>query len=489
MTGPCEILTTEEARAADRAAERSGIAGRTLLENAGAAVAKAVAERFEPAPVLVLCGPGLNGGDGYVAACELRRRGWPVRVAALAEPTAGDAADARRAWDAPVEPLARDPHDARIVIDALFGAGLARPLAGPALAALEACEARRLPIVAVDLPSGLPGDGAQPLGYAPKCRLTVTFHRKKPAHVLHPARTWCGETVVADIGIPASATPQVKLWESGPDLWLDRFPWPAIDAHKHARGRLGVVSGGLSHTGAARMAARAGLRAGAGLVKLFCPMDAVALNAAGLEAVMLQGFSDDQALGEAAAAMDAAVIGPAAGVDEATAANLFALAKTGAALVVDADALTVFRADPTELFAVLDRDDVLTPHVGEFERVFPGLLAESPDRIAAVRAAAAKAETVVLLKGPDTVVAAPDGRASINATTSRWLATAGSGDVLAGIIGGLIAQGMGSFEAASAGVWLHGAASLHAGPGLIAEDLPELLPRVLRELYDQAGRP
>lgn len=485
----CEILSVAEARAADRAAEAKGVAGPTLLENAGAAVAGAVAARFEPQPVLVLCGPGLNGGDGYVAARELRQRGFPVRVAALAEPAAGDALNARQAWGGPVETLRPDPKEARLVIDALFGAGLSRPLDRAAVGALEACEARRLPIVAVDLPSGLPGDADKPRGYAPKCRLTITFHRKKPAHVLHPARTWCGEVVVADIGIPAEATPAVKLWENLPELWLDKFHWPALDAHKHARGRLGVVSGGLSHTGAARMAARAGLRAGAGLVKLYCPMDAVGVNAGRLEAVMLQGFDTDQELGEAASALDAAVIGPAAGLGDPTIANLFALARTGAALVVDADALTVFREDPEELFAVLDRDDVLTPHAGEFERVFPGVLAKSPERIAATRAAAKTAQSVVLLKGPDTVVAAPDGRASVNTTTSRWLATAGSGDVLAGIIGALLAQGMGSFEAASAGVWLHGAAAAQAGPGLIAEDLPELLPQVLRDLYRRAGEP
>jgi len=489
MAAGCEILSVAEARAADRTVETHGVASLTLLENAGASVARAVAERFEPQPVLVLCGPGLNGGDGYVAARELQARGYSVRIAALAEPRGGDALHARRAWGGPVEPLATDLKEARLVIDALFGAGLGRPLDGAAAGTLEACEARGLPIVAVDLPSGLPGDADKPLGYAPKCRLTVTFHRKKPAHVLHPARTFCGDVVVADIGIPAAATPEVKLWENLPDLWLDKFHWPAPDAHKHARGRLGVVSGGLSHTGAARMAARAGLRAGAGLVKLFCPLDAVSLNAPHLEAVMLQGFDTDQDLGEAASALDAAVIGPAAGLGDPTIANLFALARTGAALVVDADALTVFREDPEELFAVLDRDDVLTPHAGEFERVFPGLLAGSPERIAATRAAAVKAQSVVLLKGPDTVVAAPDGRASVNTTTSRWLATAGSGDVLAGIIGSLLAQGMGSFEAASAGAWLHGAAAAHAGPGLIAEDLPELLAPVLRELYRRAGEP
>jgi hydroxyethylthiazole kinase-like uncharacterized protein yjeF len=489
MTGPCEILTTAEARAADQGAVAQAVSGYALLHAAGTAVAKTIAERFPPEPVLVLCGPGLNGGDGYVAAHELSRRGFRVRVAALDEPAVEDAKRARNLWGGAVEPLGGDPGSARIVVDALVGAGLSRPLEGPAADALKRCEAGHRAIVAVDLPSGLPGDAAQPLGYAPTCALTVTFHRKKPAHVLYPARSFCGEVVVADIGVPEGATPAVKLWENGPDLWLDKFPWPALDAHKHARGRLGVVSGGLSHTGAARLAARAGLRSGAGLVKLYCPMDALALNASRLEAVMLQGFDTDQELEEAVRQFDAAVIGPAAGVGDQTVANLFALTRTGAALVVDADALTVFRDDPDELFGALDRDDVLTPHPGEFERIFPGLLASSPDRIAATRAAAAKAQTVVVLKGPDTVVAAPDGRATVNTRTSRWLATAGSGDVLAGLIGGLLAQGMESFEAAAAGVWVHGSAAVHAGPGLIAEDLPELVPQVLRQLYERAGEP
>jgi hydroxyethylthiazole kinase-like uncharacterized protein yjeF len=217
-------------------------------------------------------------------------------------------------------------------------------------------------------------------------------------------------------------------------------------------------------------------------------LDAVAITAPGLEAVMLEGFETDQELEALAMQLDAAVIGPAAGVGDATVANLFALARTGAALVIDADALTVFREEPEELFAVLDRDDVLTPHPGEFERIFPGLLASAPDRIAAGRTAAARACAVVVLKGPDTVIAAPDGRCVVNTTASRWLATAGSGDVLSGIIGGLLAQGMDSFEAACAGVWLHGSAALRAGPGLIAEDLPDLLPLVLAELWTLAAK-
>jgi hydroxyethylthiazole kinase-like uncharacterized protein yjeF len=249
-----------------------------------------------------------------------------------------------------------------------------------------------------------------------------------------------------------------------------------------------VVSGEMWNTGAARLAARAGLRIGAGLVTLMSPPDALLVNAAHLEAIMLRPFDTDVELEEAANAADAAIIGPAAGVSEATVFNLFALARTGSAIVIDADALTAFRDDPDELFSVLDRDDVLTPHPGEFERVFPGLLRSRPERISATRDAAARAHAVVLLKGPDTVVAAPDGRCAVNVNGSPWLATAGSGDVLAGFIGGLIAQGMDSFEAACAAVWIHAEAARLHGAGLIAEDLPGLAPAILRRLLADGER-
>ncbi|HEY5410160.1 MAG TPA: NAD(P)H-hydrate dehydratase, partial [Caulobacteraceae bacterium] len=358
---------------------------------------------------------------------------------------------------------------------------LSKPLTAEARAPLQAAEAAGTPIVGVDLPSGLPGDRSQPLGFAPRCALTVTFHRKKPAHLLEPARSVCGEVTVVDIGLadPAGA----RLFENGPDLWRTRFPWPDVEAHKHSRGSLVVVSGPMTRTGAARLAARAGLRIGAGLSTVLSPPDAVLVNAAHLEAVMLAAFAGPEALADAAAEATAAVIGPAAGVSDATRANVLALAGTGAAMVVDADALTVFREDPQTLFEVLQPGDVLTPHPGEFERVFPGLLKGSSDRIAAARAAAARAGAVVLLKGPDTVIAAPDGRAAVNANGAAWLATAGSGDVLAGFVGGLVAQGMPGFEAACAAVWIHAAAGSGFGPGLIAEDLPDLAPKVLTELW------
>ncbi|MBC7667874.1 MAG: NAD(P)H-hydrate dehydratase, partial [Gemmatimonadaceae bacterium] len=372
-------------------------------------------------------------------------------------------------------------------VDCLFGAGLSRPLEGEAeILARDGAAGRR--IVAVDVPSGLMGDTGRPLGaWALAAELTVTFHRRKPAHVLTAGPAACGEGLVGDIGLSTSG--QGLLFENTPDLWASRFPWPANDAHKHDRGRLMVVSGDAWRTGAARLAARAGLRIGAGVVTVLSPPNALAVNAAHLEAVMLAPFENEADLRTRAEQADAVVIGPAAGVGEGTMRHLFALARTGAALVVDADALTSFAQDPSALFSALDRDDVLTPHPGEFERIFPGLLAASPERITAARDAARRAGAVVLLKGPDTVVAAPDGRAAISLNGTPWLATAGSGDVLAGFIAGLIAQGMESYEAACAGAWIHAEAGASHGPGLIAEDLPGLAPAVLARLLVDGAQP
>lgn len=269
-------------------------------------------------------------------------------------------------------------------------------------------------------------------------------------------------------------------------VWAANFPWPVAETHKHARGRLGVVSGDALHTGAARLAARAGLRGGAGLVRVFSPPDAAPVLAVALEAAMLAVFENPRDLTALAEPMDAVVVGPAAGLGEATLDHVLALAGTGAALVIDADALTVFRARTDVLFSVLDRDDVLTPHEGEFERLFPGLLAEG--REAAAAQAARIAGCVVILKGHETLIAAPDGRLRINRDAPPWLATAGSGDVLAGLAGALIAQRMDSFDAASAAVWIHAEAARGFGPGLISEDLPDLIPGVLSRLFDRRDR-
>ncbi|MBU1271461.1 MAG: NAD(P)H-hydrate dehydratase [Alphaproteobacteria bacterium] len=266
-----------------------------------------------------------------------------------------------------------------------------------------------------------------------------------------------------------------------PAIWRNFLPWPGAETHKHARGRLGVVSGRAHQTGAARLAARAGLRIGAGVVRIYCPPDAVAVIAPAIEAVMLTPFASAEALAREVEEMDAVVVGPAAGLDEATVANIQALASSGAALVIDADGLSVFKGRSAELFALLDRDDVLTPHEGEFERLFPGLLHRG--RAAAAAEAAERAQAVVVLKGAETVIAAPDGRLRINRNGSPWLATAGTGDVLSGMIGGLMAQRMDSFDAACAAVWIHADAADRFGPGLIAEDLSETSPVSLRALW------
>lgn len=483
-----EILTNTQMRAADAAAIAAGTPGFDLMTRAGEAVARAVEARWPTGTVVVLCGPGGNGGDGFVAAERLRAAGRTVRVASMASPSAmkGDSALAAQAWSGPTERVRPGLFaGAAVIVDALFGAGLDRPLEAGVQTLLRAAAASGAPMLAVDLPSGLNGDTGAPMGYAPPCAVTVTFHRKKPAHVLLPGRELCGDILVADIGLEAPRN--AHLLENSPALWSARMAWPTAAAHKHARGRVIVVSGDVAATGAARLAARGALRIGAGVVTVLSPPEALLVNGAHLEAVMLRPFETDIELEAAAAMVDAAVIGPAAGVNESTVSNLFALARTGAGLVIDADALTVFSEDPEEMYSVLDRDDVLTPHAGEFERLFPGLLKSSPERITATRTAAKRAGTVVLLKGFDTVIAAPDGRAVVNTNGSPWLATAGAGDVLAGFIAGLIAQGLDSFDAVCAAVWIHAEAAAAFGPGLISEDLPGLVPPVLARLYQGRG--
>lgn len=479
---PREIMTVSEMSAADRAAVARGVPTEVLMERAGVAVAEAIRARFSRRAVVIWCGPGDNGGDGYVVARHLRRKGWPVRVEASGPPVTEAAKAAVSRWKSEAAPLSSEPAQADLYIDALFGAGLSRPLEGEAAKLARVVADLEKPIVAIDVPSGISGDTGRGLGgVAFRADLTVTFHRRKLAHVLIEGRRACGEILVADIGLP-SLPDASTLHENTPDLWGSKFPWPELDAHKHRRGRLKVVSGDAWSTGAARLAARGGLRIGAGVVTVLSPHGALAVNAANLEAIMVSPFEGEADLKAAGESADAVVIGPAAGVGEATARHFLALARTGAALVVDADALTSFRHDPSGLFSALDRDDVLTPHPGEFERICPGLLASSPERVSATREAARRAGAVVLLKGPDTVVAAPDGRAAVSLNGSPWLATAGSGDVLAGFIGGLIAQGMESFEAACAGAWIHAECATAHGPGLISEDLPGLAPAVLSRL-------
>jgi ADP-dependent NAD(P)H-hydrate dehydratase / NAD(P)H-hydrate epimerase len=482
--GDGRLLTIEEMTAADAAAIAAGVSGIELMENAGAAVARAISARFAPRRVLVLCGPGNNGGDGFVTARHLKERGWPTQVALLGarERLRGDAARAAKAWPDDVLPL--DPklvEGARLVVDGLFGAGLARPLDGIARETVETMARAGVPIVAIDVPSGVDGDSGAILGAAAPAVLTVTLHRAKPGHLLLPGRDHVGELVVADIGIPAdSLGPKVRLFANHPRLWRQLLPKRTGASHKYAHGHALVLGGGAASSGAARMAARAALRAGAGLVSVVCPKVALPVYAAQLSAVMVAPFATDQEFAQILAdpRRNAMLLGPGAGVGEVLRHRVLRVLEAPKACVLDADALTSFQDQPRALFEAIRGPCVLTPHEGEFKRLF----AHEGDRLTRALAAAAQSGATMLLKGGDTVIAAPDGRGVIQPAAPAALATAGSGDVLAGVVLGLLVQGMPAFEAAAAAVWLHARAGYLVGTGLIAEDLPEMLPLALAEL-------
>ncbi len=452
--GMFELLTSAEMAAADRLAIAGGIAGSELMESAGRAVAEAVAERHPSGSrIVVVAGPGNNGGDGFVAARLLAERGARVEVMLLGDigRLKGDAALAAKKWTAPLaaaEPRSLDRADA--VIDALFGAGLDRSVEGTARALIEAINAAKAPVYAVDLPSGINGTSGAALGIAVKATHTITFFRKKPGHLLLPGRLHCGAISVADIGIPAAVLEKIapKTFENVPALWRRDFPVPQSAGHKYDRGHAVVVSGPAWSTGAARLAARGALRAGAGLVTIASPREALTINAAASLAVMVRPVEGAAELAKflSDGRLNALAIGPGVGVGEATCERVLAALKGERAVVLDADALTSFAADPQRLAKALRarsaQATILTPHEGEFY-----------------------------------------GRAAISANAPAYLATAGSGDVLTGMATGLLAQGMPAFEAAAAAVWLHGEAAAAFGRGLIAEDLPEQLPRLYRDLF------
>jgi ADP-dependent NAD(P)H-hydrate dehydratase / NAD(P)H-hydrate epimerase len=495
-----ELLTNAQMAEADRLAIAGGVAGMTLMENAGRAVADAAVARAPAGlPIVVVAGPGNNGGDGFVAARLLAARGFPLRVVLVGDAVRlkGDAAEAARRFGGPIEPACAQALDgAGMVIDALFGAGLDRAVGGVAremIAAMNGCGA---PIVAVDLPSGINGSTGAVMGLAVEAAETVTFFRRKPGHLLLPGRLHCGRIHVADIGIPAQVLERVRpdIFLNAPALWRAHFPVPRIDGHKYARGHAVVVSGGAARTGAARLAGRAALRAGAGLVTIASPREALAINAATNLAVMVQPVDGAAELTDYLSdrRLNALVLGPGGGVGPAMRELVAAGLAGPRAVVLDADALTSFEGDAPALYAVLagrDRPAVLTPHAGEFARLFknePDII-DKPSKIDKALAAAQRSGAIVLLKGPDTVVAAPDGRAAVADNAPPWLATAGAGDVLAGFIAGLLAQGMPGFEAAAAATWVHGEAAAHVGPGLIAEDLAEAVPPIYRRLFADIG--
>ena len=495
-----ELLTPAEMAEADRLTIAGGTPGIDLMERAGMAVAAEAARMAKSrGKIAVLCGPGGNGGDGFIAARLLASWGYPVALALLGDRQRlrGDPALAAQRWLGRVddaEGFAFD--DADLVVDALYGAGLKRDIDGAARRCVEAINAfarSGRPVLAVDVPSGVDGATGGVRGVAVEATASVTFFRLKPGHLLLPGRALCGRLALADIGLAESglATIAPKAFVNAPDLWRDALPRLDASAHKYTRGAALIVSGPAHRTGAARMAARAALRVGAGLATIASPPDAVAANAAQSTAVMVAPFAG---LAEFAHLLadprrNAVLIGPGAGVGEAT-RGLVAAALTEAsaaprALVLDADALTSFAGDAAGLAALIARESratIVTPHEGEFSRLFRGRaeITERRSKLDRARAAAAALGAIVLLKGADTVVAAPDGRAAIGYDLPPTLATAGSGDVLAGLACGLLAQRVPAFEAAAAAVWLHGAAARALGPGLIAEDLIEALPAALR---------
>jgi NAD(P)H-hydrate epimerase len=481
------LLTTQEMAEADRLAAVSGCDIDALMHAAGAAVASALAARFPRGRILVLCGPGNNGGDGYVAARLLAARGRDVRVAALGAMTDphGAAARAAAAWGGAVSAIAPSCMEgADIVVDALFGAGLRRDLDGVARATIEALAARAVPVVAVDVPSGLDGDSGAVRGCVAPATLTVTFFRLKPGHLLLPGRQLCGETIRAQIGLPERvlATIAPRCWHNAPPLWRDNLAPPHAEAHKFARGHALVVGGPIL-TGAARLAAQAALRAGAGLTTIACAAEAAAIHRASCDpAVMVEALPADGSIAGALAdpRRNVVLLGPGNGADATTRDRVVAALRDGRPCVLDADALTAFSGAAVTLCAEIRGPVVMTPHAGEFARLF----AAGADKLDATRRAAMSSGAVVLLKGADTVIAAPDGRAAINANAPPDLATAGSGDVLAGTIAGFLAQGMPAFEAACAGAWLHGEAGRALGPGLVASDLAGRFAAVLARLRE-----
>jgi len=509
-TMSCELLHVAQMSRADALAIAGGHPGITLMRAAGQAVADAITTRWAPRATVVLCGPGNNGGDGFVAASALLKAGWPVQAFGWCAEGGwrGDAALALQAWrddwaasgaNGDALPPLTSAHitSDTLVVDALFGAGLSRPLDGPVLQALQRTQQQGASVVAVDVPSGVWGDNGMADGAVP-CALTVTFFRSKPAHLLMPARALCGDLVVADIGIPETVLSelQVRCWENQPELWLDT--WPRMDpaGHKYHRGHA-LIWGGPVMTGAARLAALGCARVGAGLTTVCTPQSAFGIYAGSLLSVMVSPLAGEGAEDWCGGVkrlltddrISAALIGPGA-VGGLTPGGVRALVSvmlaSGRPVVLDADALSAFQDDPALLFAAIaaqSRPVVITPHEGEFRRLFPmPKVAMAGSKLARAQAAAALSGAVVVLKGADTVVAAPDGRCAINRHAGPALATAGAGDVLAGLLLGLLAQGMPTWTAACAAVWLHGDLALNVGPGLIADDLPDLVPPALARL-------
>jgi NAD(P)H-hydrate epimerase len=485
MTIPAKdaLLTVDEMARADQLTIAGGTPGINLMEAAGRGAARCIQRRYAPGGVSVLCGPGMNGGDGFVVARVLREAGWPVRVGLLGsrDKLTGDAAIASAAWSGPVAPISDGLlNGAAVVVDALFGAGLNRDLSGDALMMVQAMRARSrdgyLKIVAIDVPSGVEGDTGRIRGDAAPADMTVTFFRAKPGHLLLPGRALVGDLRVVDIGIADSVLDEIAPIQgrNGPASWARGLASPGMDDHKYRRGHAVIAAGGVM-TGAARLAAMAARRIGAGLLTIAPPASAGPLFRAASSGFLVDDCDTREQFENVIAdpRRNAVLVGPGNGLEARTRACAEAALRAGKAVVLDADALTLFAGEAEVLARREAGALVITPHDGEFARLFPDL--GNLGKLERTRAAASRINGVVVLKGADTVIAAPDGMALINSNAPPWLATGGTGDVLAGTVLGLLAQGMPAFEVAQAAVWLNGEAVRHIGEGLIAEDIPEHL--------------
>ncbi len=488
-----ELLTAEEMSRAEKLAAEAGVSTLTMMENAGRAATEEVVRRFpRGSRVAVLCGPGNNGGDGFVCARYLRERGYQVRLAlhGRRDDLKRDPKEMARRWDEAIEPFSvQCLEGAQVIVDAIYGTGLHEDVTGVVAQVIEEVTVRALPVVAIDVPTGIDATSGAVRGVAFKAVSTVTFFRRKTGHVLLPGRLYCGDVRAAEIGIPASVIEQIQpgSFTNDPDFWLRFFPKLKVDGHKYDRGHALVVSGPMERTGAARIAARTALRAGAGLVSVATSKSAFYINASQLSAIMVDPYDGAEGLSEILSdtRITAALIGPGAGTDPEVKDLVASVLSSHATAVLDAEGITAFSEAPAELFerikARLPALTILTPHEGEFNKVFPDLAGE-PSKLERARRAAEMSGAVIILKGADTVVAHPGSLAAINENAPAWLATAGSGDALAGLVTGLAAQGMAAFDAAAAAVWVHGELAQNFGPGLIAEDLPDLLPGALQRL-------
>jgi hydroxyethylthiazole kinase-like uncharacterized protein yjeF len=492
-----ELLTNDEMIRAEKLAMDGGTSSLVMMENAGNGVAEDVVKRFaRGSKVVILCGPGRNGGDGFVAARRLRERGYHIRLALMGEQgkLPSECQEMARRWDETIEPMTPQCVDgAQVIVDAIFGAGLRDEVRELPAQMIGEVTKRNLPVVAVDMPTGIDATSGQILGTAFKAVSTVSFFRRKTGQVLLPGRLHCGAVTAVDIGIPATVMKDVgpRAFSNQPDLWLKYFPRMKIDGHKYDRGHAVVVSGEMERTGAARMAARAAIRIGAGVVSLATTKAAFYINAAQLTSIMVDAFEGAGGLADLLSdeRIRAVLIGPGAGISDETQQNVAAVLSSGASVVIDADGLSAFEGNAPALFDQIKfraAPVIITPHDGEFARLFPDVL-QNPSKLERARLAAEMSGAVVVLKGPDTVIAAPNGVAGLVENAPPWLATAGSGDVLAGMITGLLAQGMEALDAAMAGVWMHGDVARIIGPGMISEDMSDVVPQVLLDL-DKRGQ-